>query len=252
MKPDWLGFSTHLRCPVGIWTFRLDIKWSIFSMAYDQICLYLSWLCDVVEGNRIGLHVWEQWKDSVGLGRSFYTKTGVWTNSELPTFPVSIYWFQQTKWTVSKCMYKWKARNPDASPSDKHSDLRTRSQLIMLIVLGDHQFSDCFATCSSSNLPRTPFPANRTGQISLQLTEKLWICIFAPEKFYLIKMPVDIKKVLICDAVDAACVDLLKSHGIEVRFSVSKKWMGFYMVFGVFRSRISWSCPKMNSARKLK
>ncbi|CAD7080165.1 unnamed protein product [Hermetia illucens] len=33
-------------------------------------------------------------------------------------------------------------------------------------------------------------------------------------------MPVDIKKVLICDAVDAACVDLLKSHGIEVTYKL--------------------------------
>lgn len=29
-------------------------------------------------------------------------------------------------------------------------------------------------------------------------------------------MPVDIKNVLVCDAVDSACVDLLKSNGINV------------------------------------
>lgn len=29
-------------------------------------------------------------------------------------------------------------------------------------------------------------------------------------------MPIDIKKVLICDPVDSACVNLLKDNGIEV------------------------------------
>lgn len=33
-------------------------------------------------------------------------------------------------------------------------------------------------------------------------------------------MPIDIKKVLICDAVDQSCVDLLKANGIEVDYNL--------------------------------
>lgn len=33
-------------------------------------------------------------------------------------------------------------------------------------------------------------------------------------------MPIDIKKVLVCDAVDASCVDLLKFEGIEVDYKL--------------------------------
>ena len=34
------------------------------------------------------------------------------------------------------------------------------------------------------------------------------------------KMPVDIQKVLVCDAVDPSCVDLLKSNGISVDYKL--------------------------------
>lgn len=33
-------------------------------------------------------------------------------------------------------------------------------------------------------------------------------------------MPVEIKNVLVCDAVDQSCVDLLKANGIEVDYKL--------------------------------
>lgn len=33
-------------------------------------------------------------------------------------------------------------------------------------------------------------------------------------------MPIDIKNVLVCDAVDASCVDLLRFEGIEVDYKL--------------------------------
>lgn len=33
-------------------------------------------------------------------------------------------------------------------------------------------------------------------------------------------MPIDIKNVLVCDAVDQSCVDLLKANGIEVDYKL--------------------------------
>lgn len=33
-------------------------------------------------------------------------------------------------------------------------------------------------------------------------------------------MPINIKNVLVCDAVDQSCVDLLKSNGIEVDYKL--------------------------------
>jgi D-3-phosphoglycerate dehydrogenase / 2-oxoglutarate reductase len=33
-------------------------------------------------------------------------------------------------------------------------------------------------------------------------------------------MPIDIQSVLVCDAVDPSCVDLLKSHGINVDYKL--------------------------------
>lgn len=32
-------------------------------------------------------------------------------------------------------------------------------------------------------------------------------------------MPLNIRKVLVCDAVDKSCVELLEQHGIKVRFA---------------------------------
>lgn len=34
------------------------------------------------------------------------------------------------------------------------------------------------------------------------------------------KMPIDIQKVLVCDAVDPSCVELLKSNGISVDYKL--------------------------------
>lgn len=33
-------------------------------------------------------------------------------------------------------------------------------------------------------------------------------------------MPIDIKKVLVCDAVDPSCVELLKTNGISVDYKL--------------------------------
>lgn len=35
-----------------------------------------------------------------------------------------------------------------------------------------------------------------------------------------IDMPIDIKKVLVCDAVDPSCVELLKTNGISVDYKL--------------------------------
>jgi hypothetical protein len=35
-----------------------------------------------------------------------------------------------------------------------------------------------------------------------------------------VKMPIDIQNVLVCDAVDPSCVELLKSNGISVDYKL--------------------------------
>ena len=43
-------------------------------------------------------------------------------------------------------------------------------------------------------------------------------CLLSSKFFY--EMPVDIKNVLVCDAVDQSCVDLLTANGIEVDYKL--------------------------------
>lgn len=42
-------------------------------------------------------------------------------------------------------------------------------------------------------------------------------------------MVVDIKSVLICDAVDSSCVALLEANGIKVRIILIKGYMSLFM-----------------------
>lgn len=69
-------------------------------------------------------------------------------------------------------------------------------------------------------------------------------------------MVVDIKTVLICDAVDGACIELLEANGIKVSDKVVAAILEF--TGNVFtqmfhsRLRLSKNCQKMNYAKKLR